>query len=96
MPSMTYITKIMLRGIANKNTEYFVIQMTTTKNLKYIQLSNYATITEVSIKTMSKIIWYFRCQTLNHASTINVAIRETNSSQSCDHASTVAMSSEIP
>ena len=30
------------------------------------------------------------------SSTINVAIRETGSSEPCDHASTVAMNSEIP
>ena len=37
-------------------------------------------------------------QKLYHASIINVAIRETGSSniRICDHASTVAMSSEIP
>ena len=35
-------------------------------------------------------------QILYYADTINVAIRETGSSEPCDHASTVSMSSEIP
>ena len=35
-------------------------------------------------------------QTLYYASTINVAFRETGSYEPSDHASTVAISSEIP
>ena len=57
------------------------------RNLNYIQEHNYATVTEVCIN---------KNQTLYYASTINVTIRETGSSRPCDHASTVAMSSEIP
>ena len=30
------------------------------RNLKYIQVRNYATVTEVCIKTMLKIIWYLK------------------------------------
>ena len=66
------------------------------RNLKYIQVHNYATVIGVCIKTMLKITRYLKNQIIYHASTINVAIRETSSSEPCDHASTVAMSSEIP
>ena len=45
---------------------------------------------------MSKITRYLKNKILYHASTINVAIRETDSSEPCDHAKTVAMSSQIP
>ena len=45
---------------------------------------------------MLKITRIFLNQILYYASTINVAIREPGSSELCDHASTVAMSSEIP
>ena len=48
------------------------------------------------MRIMLKITRYFKNQILYNASTINVAIRETGSSESCDHASTVAMSSESP
>ena len=40
---------------------------------------------------MLKTTRHFKNQILNYASTINVAIRETGSSEPCDHASTVAM-----
>ena len=59
-------------------------------------MHNYATVIGVCIKTMLKITRDFKDQKLHHASTINVAIRETGSSEPCDHASTVAMNSEIP
>ena len=45
---------------------------------------------------MLKIIWFFKKKTLYHASTINVAFRETGSSEPSEYASTVAMNSEIP
>ena len=59
-------------------------------------MHNYATVIGVYNKTMLKIARYFKNQLLYHASTINVAMHETASSEPCDHASTVAMSSEIP
>ena len=59
-------------------------------------MHNYATVIVVCIKTMLKITRYFKNQILYYVSTINVAIRETGSSEPCDHASTIAMSSEIP
>ena len=40
---------------------------------------------------MLKIARYFKNQLLYHASTINVANRETGSSEASDYASTVAM-----
>ena len=44
---------------------------------------------------MLKIARYFKNQILYHASTINVAICETGSSEPCDHASTVELGDSL-
>ena len=52
-----------------------------TGNIKYIQVHYYATVPSVCIKTILKIIWYFKNQILYLANTLGVAIRETGSSE---------------
>ena len=69
------------------------------RNLKYIQVHNYATVTGVYKKTIVKIIWYFLKSNniiISHKYNKMWQSAKTGKSELCDHASTVVMSSEIP